>query len=326
MAAVVAALALAACSGPTVGTTVARVDNIVLTRQALDQRIAQMKAAAEQPLQADQELERRTVNQFVQVNLVLSLAHRLGVAVEDQEVNDQIEAFRSNVQSQGNQTLDQAVRSQLGLPGENSPEFRQLASSVVAQQKLAETLVTSDTVRQELTAQMMAQTNEMVDQVHVAHILVQTEVEVKQVLNRLAQGEAFEALAQELSLDTNSGAKGGELGWFRQGETTPELDQLIFDQLKPGEIAKTAIQTQAGYHIVKVLAREQRPMMTQEEAQQTLEANIAQTLQQRRSQALQQFLTEERAKAKNEQRLIEPEFAEQAPEPAPEEIQPTPAQ
>src|SRR5215470_3012877 len=73
MAAIVAALGLAACSGPTVGATVARVDNVILTQQALDQRVALVKATAQagQPIPADQELERQFVDQFVRENLIL---------------------------------------------------------------------------------------------------------------------------------------------------------------------------------------------------------------------------------------------------------------
>ncbi len=44
---IVAALALVACANLAVGDTVARVDNVVLTRQDLDQRIALLKASAQ---------------------------------------------------------------------------------------------------------------------------------------------------------------------------------------------------------------------------------------------------------------------------------------
>src|SRR5262249_25491000 len=187
------------------------------------------------------------------------------------------------------------------------------------------TLVTTDTVRQDLTAQMMARTTEKVDQAHVAHIVVQTEDEAKQVLDRLARGEAFEALAKELSKDPGSAANGGDLGWIQKGQTVPEFDQVIFSDLKPGETTKTPVQIQSGFHIIKVLAREPRAMMTEEEARQAVEQGLEQELQTRRGQALQQLIADAHTKAKNEQRLVEPEYAETTPEPAPEQAQPTPA-
>jgi parvulin-like peptidyl-prolyl isomerase len=310
-----------------VGATVARVDNVILTQQMLDQRMAEFRAAA-QPGQSptDDELKRQLVGQFVQANLVLSLARQHGIAVDDTEVDELIGQSRINLKGQGGPTLDQIVRGQLGLPGEESSEFRQLASSVVAERKLAETLVTSDTVRQELTTQMMAQTTQKVDQAHVAHIVLQTEDEAKQALNRLAQGEQFETLAQELSKDAESAVKGGDLGWISKDQTIPEFDKVIFTDLKPGETTKTPVQIQSGYYIIKVIAREQRPLMSEEQARQAVEQQIGEQLQTRRSQALQQLIGDAHAKAKDEQRLVEPEYAEAAPEPAPGQAQPAPEQ
>jgi parvulin-like peptidyl-prolyl isomerase len=316
---IVAALALVACANPAVGATVARVDNVMLTRQDLDQRIALFKASAQvgQPVPSDQEIERALVNYFVQEHLVLGLARQRGVAIESQDVDNQIEQLRASITSQGGPGLDEIVRGQLGMAGENSSEFRQLASSLVAQDKLAETLVTTDTVRQELSAQMMARTNEKVDQVHAALILVPGEAQATQVIELLNQGQAFEALASEFSQDPGSAANGGDVGWFRQGQIQiPEIDQALFS-LQPGETSKTPVQTEQGYYIFKVIARELRAVMTAEEAQQALEIGLAQELQTRRSQALQQLLAEEREKAKAEQRLVEPVYAEPTPAPAP---------
>jgi peptidyl-prolyl cis-trans isomerase SurA len=315
---IVVALALVACANPAVGATVARVDNIVLTQQDLDQRIALFKAGVQagQQVPADEEIGRVLVGYFVQEHLVLGLARQRGVAIEGQEIDNQIAQIRTNIANQGGSNLDEIVRGQLGLPGENSSEFRGFVSSLVAQNKLAETLVTTDTVRQELTAQMMAQVNEKVDQVHAAHILLTGEAQATQVLELLNQGQTFEALASEFSQDPGSAANGGDLGWIQQGQTLPELDQVFFS-LQPGEISKTPVQTQLGFHIIKIIAREQRAMMTQEEAQQALEIGLAQELQTRRGQALQQLLAEEREKAKAEQRLVEPVYAEPTPAPAP---------
>ncbi|HNT04846.1 MAG TPA: SurA N-terminal domain-containing protein [Anaerolineae bacterium] len=49
------------------------------------------------------------------------------------------------------------------------------------------------------------------EQVHARHILVATEDEAKEVLERLHAGEDFGALAKELSTDTGSRDKGGDL-------------------------------------------------------------------------------------------------------------------
>jgi parvulin-like peptidyl-prolyl isomerase len=333
MALIVTALVLAACGSPAVGTPVARVDNIILSRQELDQRLARAQEATNelaarqgQPAPPTQDLEQRLVEQFIQENLVLNVARQRGIAIADGEVDLLIDQIRANIQQSPNGlTIEDAIHSQLGLASAEAPEFRKFISSLVAQRKLAETLVSTDTVRMELTDQMMAQASQKVDQVHAAHILVETEEEAKQALDRLAQGETFEALAKELSKDPGSGANGGDLGWIQKDQTVPEFDKAIFEDLQPGETTQTAVQSQFGFHIIKVLAREERALMTEEQAQQAIEQSIPGELENRRGPALQELLAAEREKAKAENRLVEPAAPTPAPQPPPPAGQPTPA-
>jgi peptidyl-prolyl cis-trans isomerase C len=334
---VITALALAACGSPAVGTPVARVDNLILSRLELDQRIARSQEAlnalaakrgGNQSLPSNQEVEQRLVEQFIQENLTLNIARQRGIAIGDGEVDTLIDQIGADIQRrQSDLTIEDVVHIQLGLVGVDAPEFRKFISSLVAQRKLAETLVTTDTVRLDLTNQMSAQASQKVDQVHAADILVETEEEAKKVLDRLAKGEAFEALAKELSKDTSSAPSGGDLGWLRreQLQQVPELSKTLFDDLKPGEITKTPVKTDFGYYVIKVLEHEQRATMTEEQARQAVEQNISGELQNRRGQAFQQLLAAEREKAKTENRLVEPTFPTPVPQqPVQEQPLPTP--
>lgn len=335
MALVVTALVLAACGSPAVGTPVARLDNVILSRQELDQRVRRADQAAQelatkqgQPAPSKDDIERQLVEQFIQQNLVLNIARQRGIAISDQDVDALIAQIRASIQSNPTGlTIEDAIHAQLGLPGIEAPEFRGFISSLVAQRKLAETLVTTDTVRQDLTTQLMAQASQKTDQVHAAHILIRTEQGADQaalaaaekkaqdVIDQIAQGASFEDLAKKLSEDPGSGANGGDLGWLQQGQTVPEFDKAIFTDLKPGEMTKTPVKTDFGYHIIKVLEHEQRASMTEEQAKQSVEQGIDRELQTRRSQALQQLLAGEREKAKAENRLVEPTFPTPAPIP-----------
>jgi len=61
----------------------------------------------------------------------------------------------------------------------------------------------------------------------------------------------FAALAKENSTDSGTKDNGGDLGFFSRGQLVPEFEKSCFDQLKPGEITKTLVQSEFGYHIIK---------------------------------------------------------------------------
>ena len=96
------------------------------------------------------------------------------------------------------------------------------------------------------------------EQTQARHILVETEDEAKKVVERLKAGEDFADLAAELSLDTSSAAEGGDLGFSPAGRYVAPVDEAI-SSLKIGEISEP-IQSQFGWHVIEVLARENREL------------------------------------------------------------------
>lgn len=345
MAGLLAALALVACGTPAV-QSVARVDNVTLTRQELDQRIdrilsafakqAQAQAGAQTPSRI--EIEKELVdgaNGFVNQNLVLALAKQKGVSISDAEVNQLIEQFRAQV-TQGGQggSFDEVVQGALGLPGGDSSEFRQFASFFVARQKLADTLVTTDTVRAQVEPQVQQQAAQKVKEFHSAHILfaagnpqggtAPTDADftaaldkANKALDRLKNGEDFAALAKELSDDPGSKDNGGEYDWTRQGTFVPEYEQAV-EQLQPGAYTTTPVKSQFGYHIIKLLdPLREVPALAADQVQATIDQQVQQQLQQERSTAFDKLLAEEREKAKKDGRLVVPEYPDPTPEPQP---------
>jgi peptidyl-prolyl cis-trans isomerase D len=107
---------------------------------------------------------------------------------------------------------------------------------------------------------------EVPDRVHAEHILLttvgKTDAEVAEVKKKaediLAQarkkGANFEDLAKKYSEDPGSKTKGGDLGWLVHGQTVAEFDKAAFS-LPKGEVSDL-IRTQYGFHIIKVLDKE----------------------------------------------------------------------
>lgn len=91
--------------------------------------------------------------------------------------------------------------------------------------------------------------------IRARHILVETEEEAETLLERLADGEDFAALAEELSQDPASAEQGGDLGWFPRGQMVPEFDEVAFS-LSPGEISDL-VDSSFGFHIIMVEERDE---------------------------------------------------------------------
>ena len=89
-----------------------------------------------------------------------------------------------------------------------------------------------------------------VEEIHARHILVKTKAEAEAIIKQLDKGADFAKLAKDKSTD-GAAPQGGDLGWFSQGQMVPEFDKAAF-ALKPGQYTEQPVQTQFGWHVIKV--------------------------------------------------------------------------
>lgn len=127
---------------------------------------------------------------------------------------------------------------------------------------------------------------------HARHILVDKEAEAKDIIAQLKKGAKFDKLATEKSKDAGSASKGGDLGWnLPSNYVKPFADALV--KLKKGQYTQTPVETQFGWHVVKL--DDTRPVKVPQ--YEDVKTKIQQRFQQ---QQFDKFLADLRAKAKIE--------------------------
>jgi peptidyl-prolyl cis-trans isomerase C len=94
------------------------------------------------------------------------------------------------------------------------------------------------------------------EEVRARHILVDNQGLAKELREKVVKGEDFVALAKQHSKDPGSKDEGGDLGYFGRGQMVPVFEETAF-ALKPGEVS-APVQSQFGWHIVKLEDRRQR--------------------------------------------------------------------
>ena len=155
-------------------------------------------------------------------------------------------------------------------------------------------------------------------QYQARHILVKTEKEALDILAQLKKGAKFDKLAASKSLDEGSKKNGGDLGLSPAGRyAKPFGDALI--AMKKGETSKAPVQTQFGYHIIKLEDVKDMPAFEE------IKANIAPRVQQ---EQLRKHIEDLRAKAKIEYKGTQAPAATTIPvpgAPADKPAQPPPA-
>jgi peptidyl-prolyl cis-trans isomerase C len=88
------------------------------------------------------------------------------------------------------------------------------------------------------------------EEVSARHILLETEAQALEVVKELEGGADFIELAKTRSKGP-SGPNGGDLGFFGEGQMVPAFSEAAF-AMKPGETTKEPVQTQFGWHVIKV--------------------------------------------------------------------------
>ena len=245
--AIVCAVALAGASfawyatgsGDGNGNVVAVINDTSITRDDFHEQLE-----AEHGMQVLQGLIMQTV--------VLDEAEEAGVAPDDEEVEEEIDALKAEFG--GEQGLNQILQQQ----GMTMEGLRTNIKMNVALEELSKQEV--DFTEEELQEYYSENKEDFMiqERVRASHILLGNKDEAEDIRAELEDGASFSELAERYSVDTASAEDGGELGMFPRGSMVPEFEEIAFE-LEIGEISEP-VETEHGFHIIKVTERQESEM------------------------------------------------------------------
>ena len=161
-------------------------------------------------------------------------------------------------------------------------------SNAYIQDVLRANPVTDDAVKKEYERIKAQSTKEF----KTRHILVDKEDEAKDIIAQIKKGASFEKLAAEKSNDPGSKANGGDLDWSMPSRfVKPFGDAMV--KLKKGQFTETPVQTNFGWHVIRVDDERAAKVPGFDEAK----PQVQQGLQ---NQAVEKAIADLRAKAKIE--------------------------
>jgi parvulin-like peptidyl-prolyl isomerase len=157
-----------------------------------------------------------------------------------------------------NKTIDRRLLIQeaqrIGL--DQDPGIRQEVDTRVIE--LARDLLYEDEVTRhaEVTERAVQEVYpKIIYQYKVRHILTYTQEDAEKALTRVRAGEAFGAVASQVSVSGTAG-KGGDLGFVAWGQLSPRLEAEV-EVMKPGEI-RGPIETDQGWNVLLLEEKTQR--------------------------------------------------------------------
>jgi len=175
-----------------------------------------------------------------------------------------------------NQRLLMDAGSEAGLADDEEvkAQIAALERRLIAETYLDRALsdaITDDAI--EAKYEEFIKTNEPEPQVHARHILLESEEDAKAIIAELDDGADFAELAKEKSTGP-SGPNGGDLGFFNRADMVAPFAEAAFS-MEPGTYSSEPVQTQFGWHVIKVEEKKEGTQPSLDEVRQQLVAEIS---------------------------------------------------
>ncbi len=264
----VQAQALSGNGGQTVDTIAAVVNNGVITRRELDERMGLITRRLNQqnaPIPPVDQLRQQVLNQMVLERIQLQKAKEDNISVDDTAVQKTLERLAQA----NNLTLD-TYRARIeaqGVPWSTfmSDARTELTLSRLREKEVDSKVTVSDAEVANYIASQRGPNAGLTSDLHLQHIFVkaplnasETDIEAAQqkaqaLLTEAKGGANFEKLAKSNSQAPDA-SKGGDTGFVSPAKLPPEFVKAV-STLRPGEVNPDLIRTSDGFEIVRLVER-----------------------------------------------------------------------
>jgi peptidyl-prolyl cis-trans isomerase SurA len=187
-----------------------------------------------------------------------------GIVVRDEDIDRYIDNIKER-----NKVNDEGLKQALAAQGLTVESYRtQIREEIQKAQLMNREIrgkvnVTPEDVQRYYEAHLSEYSTP--ERWQIAHIVFRLEpdappdrvaavtAKAEEVSGRIKKGADFAEMAKQYSEDA-SGANGGDLGWFKQGEMLEPIEKAAL-QLKVGAVS-APVRTKVGLHLIKLEARE----------------------------------------------------------------------
>lgn len=288
---------------------VAAVSGSVITQDDFNKemaRVQQVLAKSGRSFDDSQllEIKKEVLESLIKRELLYQESQNKGVKVEEAALNEQIESMRKRFSTEAE------LKSALSRMNLTEADVKSEIERLMAIQKfIDEQIFKKVTVSEEESRAYYESHPDLFkkpEQVLASHILIKVDPKAEEskktearktletIMERLKKGEDFAELAKEFSQDPSS-SKGGDLGYFGQGQMVKPFEEAAF-ALKTGEVSGV-VETKFGYHLIKVFDKKDETTMAYEEIKDRLQEHLK---QEKVKEQLNQYVEELKGKAKIE--------------------------
>lgn len=247
---------------------VAVVNNELVTQNEVEQRKQRLREERQRSRASalsDDELRRQAVRDLIDERVQVTWARESGVKADDAEVDRAV----ANIASANKMTIEQ-LRARLREEGMDYQRLRatlrdQMLSERAREREVpARIRITDSEVEDYIEAKRsqsgggqtlnIAQILVSVPDGAAADLVEQRKARADEALRRVRSGEAFAAVAREMSDDSAGRERGGEMG-SRPSDRLPDLFLEAVKPLSVGGIVAAPVRSGAGFHVLKLLER-----------------------------------------------------------------------